>query len=311
MPARVTLAYDALGRQISEASVFGTNTTAYDLAGRRTRLTHNDGFFVTYDTLVTGEVSAIREYGAASGVGVLGTYAYDNLGNRTSLTRGNGTVTSYAYDPATRLTSFTHDLSGAAQDVTSSFTYNSASQIASRTRSNDAFAWSQAVAVNRAYVNNGLNQHTQSGAVALGYDGRGNLTGSGATTYLYTAENRLATVSDSGGSRLFSYDALGRLAWTQGAALTYFEYNGTDVTRELSATAVLRRYVYGPGTDEPLVWYEGAGTADRRWLHADERGSVIAVTNASGASIAVNSYDDYGIPASTNLGRFRIPGTLY
>ena len=44
------------------------------------------------------------------------TLAYDNLGNRTSLTRGNGTVTSYAYDPATRLTSFTHDLSGTAQD---------------------------------------------------------------------------------------------------------------------------------------------------------------------------------------------------
>ena len=42
--------------------------------------------------------------------------AYDNLGNRTSLTRGNGTVTSYTYDPATRLTSFTHDLSGTAQN---------------------------------------------------------------------------------------------------------------------------------------------------------------------------------------------------
>ena len=27
---------------------------------------------------------------------------------------------------------------------------------------------------------------------------------------------------------------------------------------------VLRRYVPGPGMDEPVVWYEGSGTADRR-----------------------------------------------
>jgi hypothetical protein len=38
-----------------------------------------------------------------------------------------------------------------------------------------------------------------------------------------------------------------------------------------SANSLLRRYVHGPGSDEPLVWYEGTGTADRRWLHADER----------------------------------------
>ena len=30
------------------------------------------------------------------------------------------------------------------------------------------------------------------------------------------------------------------------------------------------------GEDQPLVWYEGSGTASRRWLHADNQGSVIA-----------------------------------
>ena len=56
---------------------------AYDLAGRRTRLTWPDSFYVDYDHLVTGEVSAVRENGATSGVGVLATYAYDDLGRRT------------------------------------------------------------------------------------------------------------------------------------------------------------------------------------------------------------------------------------
>jgi RHS repeat-associated protein len=60
-----------------------------------------------------------------------------------------------------------------------------------------------------------------------------------------------------------------------------------------------------------LVWYEGSDTSDRRWLHADERGSIIAVTSSSGASIATNSYDPWGIPATTNLGRFQYTGQTW
>jgi RHS repeat-associated protein len=84
--------------------------------------------------------------------------------------------------------------------------------------------------------------------------------------------------------------------------------------------AILRRYVWGPGTDEPVVQYEGSGTTDRRWLHADERGSVTAITDAAGDPIHINSYDEYGIPGgtvsgntftSTNLGRFQYTGQTY
>lgn len=67
----------------------------------------------------------------------------------------------------------------------------------------------------------------------------------------------------------------------------------------------------GAGTDEPLVWYEGTGTTDKRWLVQDERGSVVAVTNASGVATAINSYDEYGIPASTNTGRFQYTGQAW
>ena len=58
----------------------------YDAAGRRTKLTYpGTGLYVNYDYLVTGEVTAIRENGATSGVGVLGSYTYDNFGRRTQL----------------------------------------------------------------------------------------------------------------------------------------------------------------------------------------------------------------------------------
>jgi RHS repeat-associated protein len=78
------------------------------------------------------------------------------------------------------------------------------------------------------------------------------------------------------------------------------EYNASN--------AMQRRYVHGPGTDEPILWYEGSALTDRCWFHADERGSLTAITNSAGSTIAINSYDEYGIPAATNIGRFQYTG---
>jgi hypothetical protein len=44
--------------------------------------------------------------------------------------------------------------------------------------------------------------------------------------------------------------------------------------------AVVRRYIHGDGADEPVASYEGAGLTTRYYLHADERGSVVAVSDA-------------------------------
>jgi RHS repeat-associated protein len=63
--------------------------------------------------------------------------------------------------------------------------------------------------------------------------------------------------------------------------------------------------------DEPVVWYEGAGTSDRRWLVQDQLGSVIAVTNSAGAAISTNSYDEYGQPGAANTGRFQYTGQMW
>jgi RHS repeat-associated protein len=69
--------------------------------------------------------------------------------------------------------------------------------------------------------------------------------------------------------------------------------------------------VHGPGDDDPLVWYEGSGTTDKRWLHTDERGSIIGVSNSAGTMVAINAYDEFGIPASTNQGRFGYTGQTW
>jgi RHS repeat-associated protein len=44
---------------------------------------------------------------------------------------------------------------------------------------------------------------------------------------------------------------------------------------------------------------------------ADERGSIVSVTNAAGAILAINSYDEYGIPGTGNIGRFQYTGQVW
>ena len=76
--------------------------------------------------------------------------------------------------------------------------------------------------------------------------------------------------------------------------------------------------MHGPGVDEPVVWYETANfvtNPDRRWLHADERGSVIATSDASGNG-TVYAYGPYGEPSAPGQptawsgSRFRYTGQI-
>lgn len=295
-----TFAYDALGRATRQGSNVSNTTFQYDTAGRTTRQTWGDGFYVTYEYDTAGEMTVIRENGSLA----LATFSYDDLGRRTALTRGNGTVTSYGYDAASRLTSLSQDLAATARDQNYTFSYNPAGQIAARTASNDAYAWNGAVNLDRSYAVNGLNQYTSAGSTSFGYDGRGNLTNSGGTTYQYNTRNQL--FMNATGQLIYRNPA-GELGQTPG---TNYDWVNGQLAQE-SASSVQRRYVYGPGADEVLVWYEGTGTADRRYLHADERGSVVAVSDGAGNALAVNSYDEYGIPGANNQGRFQYTGQVW
>ncbi|PHZ84030.1 hypothetical protein CRD36_13970 [Paremcibacter congregatus] len=90
-----------------------------------------------------------------------------------------------------------------------------------------------------------------------------------------------------------------------------FLYDGADMVGEYNSSGALaRRYVHGPGLDAPLVWYEGSGTSSRRWLHADARGSIVAVTGTNGAALETVQYDPYGVPSSYGGSRFLYTGQM-
>ncbi|WP_176943703.1 RHS repeat-associated core domain-containing protein [Sphingomonas sp. YR710] len=308
--------YDALGRKVYETTAYnGINRShnySYYADGHRATMTWYNDTTASYDGSITytydslGEMTGILESGSSS----LVAFYYDDLGRRTAIGRPSGAATYYGYDAMSRLNALSQDLAGTAQDYGVNFTYSPASQIYQRTSYNDSYAWTQNYNVSRSYTANGLNQYSQiasSGTINPTYDARGNLTNAGSKTYSYSADNELTGVD---GDR-FDYDANDRLAYSTNTH-TRFDYDGDMLVGEYDDSGnLLRRYVHGPATDEPLVWYEGSGTSDKRWLHADERGSIIAVTNGSGTAIATNSYDPYGIPATTNLGRFQYTGQVW
>jgi len=304
----LSFTYDALGHNLTQTGPIGTVGYQYDAAGRRIRLTWPDAYYVTYDYLVTGEATTIKENGTTT----LGTYAYDDLGRRTSLTRSNGVVTSYGYDNGSRLTSLVSDLAGTANDLTLGFGYNQASQITSTTRSNTAYSWTGATNVARNYTSNGLNQYSATTSTIFSFDARGNLTNSGSDTYTYSSENLLLTGPNSAN---LTYDPLMRLyqssSATTGAAKNLYDGDNLIGLYNASTGAMTRRYILGPGSDELLIEYSVPAAANR-WAITDERGSVTAFTDSSGNILGgINTYDEYGIPGTGNAGRYQYTGQIW
>lgn len=110
------------------------------------------------------------------------------------------------------------------------------------------------------------------------------------------------------------YDPLGRLYEVQGAATRRFLYDGDELVGEYNTAGImLARYVHGTGDDDPVVWYSGAtiDATTRRYLHIDNQGSIVGVSDANGNAIALNSYDEYGIPGSSNVGTFQFTGQIW
>lgn len=307
----VTSTYDGFGRLSSSTTAMGgtsrTLAYLYDADGNRTRVTHPGGSWFIYDYDGLDRAIAVRENGGAQ-VAAIG---YDAQGRRNGTARG-AVLTTYEYDLASRLWTLTDNLSGTAADMASTFTYNPASQMVSRTRSNDTYAFAGYVPASNSYAVNGLNQYTAVGAGALGYDSNGNLASNGGTSFTYDVENRLVSAAGTLATAM-TYDPNGRLFQTVGTSGTRrFLYDGDELVLEYDAAGnVLRRYVHGPAEDDPLLWYEGAGLTDRRSLQSDHQGSIVSVTDASGAPIAINTYDEYGVPGTGNIGTFQYTGQAW
>lgn len=115
---------------------------------------------------------------------------------------------------------------------------------------------------------------TASGVVTPTCDNKGNLTSAGSVTYSCNGQNQLSVASDSSNpGHRFSYDPAGRMEAildSGGTTLQAFQHDGAMLETERgpasAGSPIQRRYVNGPDTDEPLLWYEGAGGGGKRYL---------------------------------------------
>lgn len=80
---------------MQEQGSLGAVGYQYDAAGRMTRITWPDAYYVAYDYDLTNALTAVRENGATSGAGVLATYGWDDLGRMTGIGRGNEVWTAF------------------------------------------------------------------------------------------------------------------------------------------------------------------------------------------------------------------------
>jgi RHS repeat-associated protein len=313
-----TSAYDGFGNlassTISMAGFSKTVSALYDVDNNRTRVTYPDAQAFTYVYDARDRLTGVYE-----GIGLgtpLDTFAYnadDTLGSRSEAATGGGSA-GYGYDPIGRLTSQSDAFPGGTGNVGWTFGISPASQLISEERTNDAYAYGGILAVNRNYAVNGLNQYTSAGPASFTYDASGNLTSDGTNAYVFDGENRLVSATAAGVTTTLTYDPMGRL-WqvVKGAADTRFLYDGDALIGEYDGVGTLaNRYVHGSSiaADDPLLWYAGSGTGTKRFLHADHLGSIVAATNASGGP-TVNSYDEYGVPGASNVGRFQYTGQIW
>lgn len=305
----VSWIYDKLDRTLSETTLGRTTSYSYQPAGAWDQIIWpGSGLTIqrNYDPL--GRMTSIAR---VSG-GTIASYGYDQLSRRTSVTNGNGTSTSYGYDTQSRLASLSNGIGGSNYPVAYSFGYNQAGQIAGRTRDQDTYAWNGAINVDRNYTTNALDQYMQAGPRWLSYDLRGNLATLGAQSFMHDSENRLLSATGPSTATL-TYDAVDRLVrTTAGGVATDLLYDGDSLIGEYDGVGTLtQRYVHGAGIDEPVLWYAGSGLADQRWLHTDERGSIVAGSGASGTGLFVNSYGPFGEPGTTQTGRFGYTGQAH
>jgi RHS repeat-associated protein len=107
--------------------------------------------------------------------------------------------------------------------------------------------------------------------------------------------------------------------WRRGTTLYY----GTGSDFATASTTGLKRTVTGAtgtlsfdssfhdtGTNVEAK-LEGTSAPQRRFLHADERGSIVAQSDSTGNVTAVNRYDEYGMPQTGNVGRFGYTGQTW
>jgi RHS repeat-associated protein len=298
-----TFAYDESGRAVREESAAGVvtrpePTTRSRREGRVETLETVAGTFVfehdelgpvvraTYPNGVVHERGiergrVARDSFVRHGEFVLALeHVRDEKGRRT-LTRRDGRATRFAYDAKGRLESFSSERGEVA------FDHDADDAVTARVDS-----------TGRTEIElDELGRISSAGEDHFEHDGAGRVTArihadGSVDRFVYDGFGRLASVVRAGKPEVsYVYDARGRVASrTVAGETTRFIYEGLHRVAEVR-DGHERRYVWGPGIDEPLAYVEDGRAT---FLHANELGHVLAYTDERGKKVAEAELDPFG-----------------
>ena len=307
-------------RVAQESTPQGVVNYIYDAVGRRASMTVTGQPTVSYSyddaSRLTG-VSMIHPQHGALNFGI----GYDDLGRRTTVSLPNGVTTTYSYDNANHLLTLQH--LGPTSQVLESLTY-AYDPTGNRTKMNrQSVNLPLRDPVTSATYNdaNHMLTFTPSSGTAknITYDDNGNLAsmtnGCGTTTYTWDVRNRIVGMSGfkpdcSPLTAMFEYDALGRrIEKTINGRTIQYLYDDLDIVQEIENGLPSVNYMRTMSIDEPLARIEANGTV--RYYQTDALGSVIALTDQTGAVKTQYQYDPFGnvtITGDTSDNPFQYTG---
>lgn len=315
----VTYVYDLAGRLLSASKPVvsgdpgtGTFSLDYDSAGRfyleeypdsksvehvldengnATRTTYPDGSW--YIDRVFDELNRLTDIKLNGATSSALEFQYDALSRRTKTVYENGCETDFEFELDNDLNSLLQTFVGSSVEFT--LGYDSINRITSQAVSDALFMWHPASGGTVSYgTANDLNQYPTVGGASYSYNDNGCLTGDGTWTYGYTVENKLVSATKTGVSASFVYDPRMRQVQKQvGSTKSRYYYSGLQRLADYDGSGnMLDRYVYGLGLDEVLIKVASGGT--KTYYHQNWQGSVIALTDASGAVTNRYQYNPFG-----------------
>lgn len=291
-----TMTYDLLGRRLGRTDPAGrTMSYAYTAAGRLRTLTYPDGHVVTYAHDAAGRLSTATDW-----LGNQTIFQYDGANRLIQVALPNGTKVLSTYDAAGRLATRRSQTSAGALIAGYTYTRDALGRIASVERTEPSVPESVDSLATFAYdaANRVLTSTVDGVVTSYAFDLRGNLTSKTCqgltTTYAYDALNRLVSVSDGTNVTTYAYDGAGnRVVKTHNGSTTGYVREGGTVYCTLDGSGAIQSYNVFAGT--LLYSLDAAGAI--AVYHGDERGSVVAVTDATGAVQQSYAYDPYGMVA--------------
>jgi RHS repeat-associated protein len=305
--------YDALGRLVSVTDALGQVTSySYDELGNRLTQTdanqHTTSF--VYDQLG-------RRIQRSLPLGQSESYSYDTTGNLTSKMDFNGHATTYSYDNMNRLTAMTADAffaqgacaGGACGTTQVSYTYTPTGRRASMTDASGTTSYTY------DRVDRPLVKSTPFGDVRSFWDRAGNqlslnspsVSFGASMSYIYDADNRLASVTDAVGSTNYSYDAVGNLSgvtYPNGVSTSYAYNTLNRLTNMQSICGTAAGSTAAPGCG-PI------GTPIASYTYTlGAAGNRLSVVELSGRTVNYGYDDLYRLSNETVAGASAQNGTI-